>query len=81
MMIMIGQVTLLTFLALALGVIAVVFVRGVRRNGFPDPPADPSAAALHRAIYGPRPPTPLPEWAYRDEIGDRADDAPSDEAS
>ncbi|HLR98900.1 hypothetical protein H7J77_15130 [Mycolicibacillus parakoreensis] len=71
MLIIIAQVALLTFLALALGVIAVVFLRRVRRNGFPDPPADPSAAAFNRALYGPRPLTPLPEWADRDEADEQ----------
>lgn len=67
MILVIAKVALLGFLVLAVGALAVRFVRRARDQGFPRPVDDPALAAYNRAVFGPRPMTPLPEGVRRDQ--------------
>ncbi|OHU95457.1 hypothetical protein [Mycobacterium talmoniae] len=49
----VGEIALISFLVIAVGVIGVAFIRGVRANGFPDRPAD-GTEAYREALGGPR---------------------------
>lgn len=65
MVLTVVKVAVTVYLLLALGYLTVVAVRRVRARGLPELPPYPGAEAYLKAMFGPRPPTPLPEWAHR----------------
>ncbi len=74
MIVVIGKVALLMFLAVAVTVLLVRFLRRARGHGFPRPVDDPGLAAYNRAVFGPQPRVPPPAWAV-DDAADPPDEA------
>lgn len=58
----VGAVLLLTWLALAVGVLVVVFVRWLKKNGMPPGLTDPDQPFLS-SVFDSMPRTPRTEWA------------------
>lgn len=65
-------ILLLGWLAIASGILVVVFIRRLRANGLPEPIG--YAAPYLSIVEGPVPHVPPPAWARRDETRSSDDD-------
>lgn len=69
----VGKVALMAFLALAVLVLVVVFIRKARANGI----SASERASMFGPFAGAVPATPLPDWATRDDDPDLGHDFPN----
>jgi hypothetical protein len=64
----VGAIVLLAWLAVATGILVVVFVRRLRAKGLPEPTGN--AAPYLSILEGPTPRVPPPEWVNWEESPD-----------
>jgi hypothetical protein len=69
----IGKIALLAFLAMALLVLVIAFIRKSRAHGFPTP----QGSSIYSPFGGQMPPNPLPDWATQDDEPEPRQDFPN----